>query len=70
MAMAAFHLHYSSDDGTTYKCALEISHIPRDAFVSQYSGLFTLSYALSNWVFLNLQLRMAPCESRAISLQT
>jgi hypothetical protein len=52
IAMAANHLHQTSDVGTTYKRALRRFHLSRDAVVLSDPGALQLIECLDNWIIL------------------
>jgi hypothetical protein len=58
--MAAIHLHYTSDVGTTYKRALRRFHLSRDAFVPSHPGTLQLIERPDNWIILTVQRKDDP----------
>ncbi len=58
--MAAIHLHYKSDVGTTYKRALRRFHLSRDAVVPSYPGTLQLIEHPDNWIILAAQRKDNP----------
>jgi hypothetical protein len=55
--MAAIHLHFISDVGTTYKRALTRFHLSRDAGVPSGFSALRLIDTADNWLVLDEQLR-------------
>ncbi len=55
MAMAANHLHYTSDVGTTYKRALRRFHLSRDAVVPSHPDTLRLIGHPDNWIVSTAQ---------------
>jgi hypothetical protein len=58
--MAAIHLHYKSDVGTTYKRALRRFHLSRDAVVPSHPGALQLIEGPDNWIILIVQRKDGP----------